>query len=186
MVRIGYRSLPQHGDWQRHARRVARGRAARSRVVVDVGPLLPAERRPGRKALRVLDGAGRAGPGDGARGGRRPRHVQLVPQPEPPRRHGAHGRPHLGRTAHPRHRLRLVRARLRGVRLRVRHGRQPPTRPRPRPADHQGALGEAQPAAREADPDLHRRPRQEGDAAHHRRARATSGTASATSRRCGS
>ena len=42
---------------------------------------------------------------------------------------------------------------------------------KPRPADHQGALGAAEPAADAQDPHLHRRPRREGDAAPRRRAR---------------
>ena len=46
------------------------------------------------------------------RAARRARHVQLVPQPQPARRHGAHHRPPQRRPVHPRHRLGLVRARL--------------------------------------------------------------------------
>ena len=63
---------------------------------------------------------------------RRARHVQLVPQPEPARRHGAHDRPPQRRALHARHRLGLVRARLRRVRLRVRHRARPAARPRAR------------------------------------------------------
>ena len=48
-----------------------------------------------------------------ARRGRRPRHLQQLPQPGAARRHGPHRRPRLRRPADPRHRLGLVRARLR-------------------------------------------------------------------------
>ena len=87
---------------------------------LHLGPLLPAVRRPRRRALRgwtLLAAMAEAT----ERPVRRARHLQLLPQPEPARRHGAHRRPPLGRAAHPRHRVGLVRARLRRVRLRVRH-----------------------------------------------------------------
>ena len=47
----------------RSATRVRRGRGARRRRRLQLGPLLPAERRPGRQALRVLDDARRLGRG---------------------------------------------------------------------------------------------------------------------------
>ena len=53
----------------------------------------------------MLGGDGR---GDRARADRRAGDLQLLPQPQPAGRHGAHRRPHLGRAADPRHRRRLV------------------------------------------------------------------------------
>ena len=105
------------------ARRLAARRGRGRRHALHLGSLLPALRRPRRRALRVLEPARRDGRGDGAHPLRRARDLQLVPQPEPARRHGAHGRSDLRRPPDPRARLGLVRARLRRVRLRVRHAR---------------------------------------------------------------
>ena len=133
-------------------RRPRRGHGRRHRV--QLGPLLPAPGRPRGQALRVLDDARRLGGADLARRDRRARGLPRLPQPRARGRHGAHGRPHQRRPAHPRLRRRLVRARLRRVRLRVRHrghahrrdGRGAWTHPRP--------LRAAQPGAHAAHPVL--------------------------------
>src|SRR3712207_1106890 len=136
------------------------------------GPFLPALRRPGRPALRVLDAAGGDGGGDRACRVRGARYLQLVPQRQPARGHGAHGGPYLGRLAHTRDRGRLVREGLRRVRLRVWDGGRPLARPRRRDAGDRGTPVQAQPAAGAGPatgPDRGRR--REGYAAHSRRAR---------------
>ena len=73
---------------------------------------------------------------------RRARHLQLVPQPATPRRHGPHHRPAEPRPVHPRHRFGLVRARLHRIRLRLRDcpGRLATSKPLPKIADRLGAL----------------------------------------------
>src|SRR3954447_7893929 len=79
------------------ARRLAARGGAGRRHAVQLGPLLPAARRPGRVAFRVLDDARRHGRGDRADRDRRAGHLQLLPQPEPARGHGPHGRPRVRR-----------------------------------------------------------------------------------------
>ena len=129
------------------ARRLAPGRGGRRRHALHLGSLLPALRRSRRRALRVLEPARGDRGGHGAHPLRRPRELQLVSQPEPARRHGAHRRPHLGRSPDPRPRFGLVRARLPRVRLRVRHGDHAPERVPPGAAGDPRAPGEAQSAA---------------------------------------
>ena len=77
------------------ARHLAARRGRGRRHALHLGSLLPALRRARRRALRVLEPARRDGGGHGAHPFRRARQLQLVPQPEPAGRHGAHGRPHL-------------------------------------------------------------------------------------------
>ena len=114
---------------------------------LQLGPLLPAVRRSRREALRVLDHAGLAGRGDPAGGDRPPGHLQLLPQPALPGRHGPHRGSHLGRPADPGHGQRVVPAGLRRIRLRVRHPGEPPAPPGGQPAGHQGAPGQGEPSA---------------------------------------
>ena len=127
---------------------------------------------PDADALRGVDAA----VGDGRRHhnarARTARRLQLVPQPRPARRHGAHGRPPLRRPAVPRHRCRAgssatttstaTSSAPRSARLRA-LGEALPA--------HRGAPRQAQPAARRSAPDPHRRWRREGHAAPRRRAR---------------
>ena len=151
---------------QADARRLAAGRGGGRRHALHVGSLLPALRRARRRALRVLEPARRDRRGDGAHPLRRARHLQLVPQPEPARRHGAHRRPDLGRPPDPRPRLGLVRARLRGVRLRVRHADHAAARLPGCPAGDPRAPRQAQSAAGAREhPGAHRRGRRARDAA---------------------
>ena len=109
---------------------------------------------------------------DEQRAHRRARHLQLVPQPQPARRHGAHHRPPQRRPVRARHRRRVVRARLHASTATSSAPRPTacvtsPTR-LPTIMDRLDALDSA--AARAAaDPD--RRLRPEGHAAAHRRAR---------------
>ena len=111
-LRIGAAGRPAALHLRADARHVAARRGRGRRLALHLGSLLPALRRSRRCALRVLEPARGDGGGDGAHPLRRARHLQLLPQPEPARRHGAHRRPHLRRPADPRPRLRLVRARL--------------------------------------------------------------------------
>ena len=92
---------------QPHPRRGPTLRGHRRRRRLQLGPLLPALRRPRRRALRMLDDAGRLGRADVAHRVRRAGDLQLVPQPGTARRHGTHRRPHLRRATDPRHRLGL-------------------------------------------------------------------------------
>ena len=174
---VGVQLHPQATTVDALRGRVAGRRRARRRQHLGLGPLLPALRRPRRRALRGLHAARGARRRDEQRAPRRAGHVQLVPQPEPARRHGPHDRPHQPRPLHPRHRIGLVRARLHGVRIRVRHraragcaGSQQSL-----PGDH-GTARSPEPAAdrRRADPD--RRQRREGDAAARRASTPTDGT----------
>ena len=137
-------ALHVHAD----ARRVAPGRGVGRRHALHLGSLLPALRRSRRRALRVLEPARRDRGGHGAHPLRRARDLQLLPQPEPARRHGAHGRPDLRRPPDPRPGLRLVRARLRRVRLRVRHRDHAAERVPRGAARDPRAPRQAQPAAR--------------------------------------
>ena len=134
----------------------------------------------------MLDDARRLGRGHQPRRDRRAGHVQQLPQPRAAGRHGPHRRPHLRRPAHPRHRRRLVRARLRRVRLRLRHrglAGWPTSRRRCRGSRSRWSKLNPAPDPRHPDP--------RSAAAGRRRRCATppstprSGTASATSRRCG-
>ena len=94
-LRVGVQLHPQATTVDELRGRVAGGRRDGRRLDLDVGPLLPALRRPRRGALRGLDAAG----GDGRRHQPRPArhagHLQLVPQPRAAGRHGPHHRPHL-------------------------------------------------------------------------------------------
>ena len=78
---IGVQLQPQHADYAADPARLRRGRGDRRRRRLQLGPLLPALRRPGRRALRVLDDARRLGRGDRARRDRRAGHLQQLPQP---------------------------------------------------------------------------------------------------------
>ena len=110
---------------RRHPPRVPDRGRARRRPRLHLGPLLPAVRGLRGRPLRVLHDARRSRGGDIDHPLRAPRRVQLVPQSGSCSRTWPHHRPRLRRPLHPRHRLRLVRARLRRVRLRVRHAPPP-------------------------------------------------------------
>ena len=77
-IRIGVQLQPQHADYRQIRDAVRRGRGPRRRHRLQLGPLLPALRRPGRRALRVLDDARRLGRADLARPDRRAGHLQLA------------------------------------------------------------------------------------------------------------
>ena len=79
---------------RRHPPHRPRGRGPRRRHHLQLGPLLPALRRPRRQALRVLDDARRLGRADQPGRDRRAGHLQQLPQPRAARRHGPHRRPH--------------------------------------------------------------------------------------------
>ena len=70
-----------HSDWPAMRPGVGRGRGARRRLPVQLGPLLSAARRAGRQALRGADRARRDGRGDRARRARLAGHLQRLPQP---------------------------------------------------------------------------------------------------------
>ena len=161
-IRIGVQLQPQHAAAvQPSPRRGASLRGHRRRRRLQLGPLLPAVRRPGRRALRMLDDARRLGRADLAHRDRRAGDLQLLPQPRAARRHGPHRRPHLRRQADPRHRIRLEEEGLRRVRLRVRHRGQPARRPRRGDAAHRVPARQAQSAAASGHPDPDRRRRGE-------------------------
>ncbi|CAA9562568.1 MAG: Putative oxidoreductase, partial [uncultured Thermomicrobiales bacterium] len=155
-----------------NARRLDQGRRPRCRYPLQLGSLLPAQRRPRRHPLRVLDLAGRDGRGHRARPVRRPGHLQFLPQPEPAGGHGPDRGPRLGRSPDPWSGQRVVSERLRPVRLRVRHRTRSPQGPRRIAADRGRPPRQAQPGpgARQ-DPGHDRRRRRKGDAASGRPAR---------------
>ena len=114
----------------RDAAGLVRGRGARRRLPVQLGPLLPASRRPRRQALRGPDRARRDGGGDRARRARLAGDLQQLPQPRLPRRRDTARSTTSPAGARSSASARAgSAARLRRVRLRVRHGRQ---RDRPR------------------------------------------------------
>ena len=165
-LRIGLRVAPQHCTYDADARDVAARRGRGRGHPLHLGSLLPAVRRSRRVAFRVLEPAGRDGGGHGAHPLRRARDLQLLPQPEPARRHGAHRRPHLRWAPDPGAGLGLVRARLRRVRLRVRHGDHAAAGVSHGSLRDRRAPRAAQPATRaRQDPGPDRRRRREGDAA---------------------
>src|ERR687893_2912978 len=108
---------PPASELRPDARRVAQGGGDGGGYALQLGSLLPALRRSGRRALRVLDAPWGDGGGHGEGGVRGSGHVQLVPEPEPACGHGAHGGPHLRGKAHPWDRGRMVPEGLRRVRL---------------------------------------------------------------------
>src|SRR5690606_12063632 len=142
-------------DPRRRAARRGRGRRHR----LQLGSLLPAQRRPRGRALRVLDHARRLRRADRARRDRRAGHRRRLPQPRPARRHGPHRRPHQRRPPDPRHRRRLVPEGLRRVRLRIRHRRNPSGAVEGIPAPHHRPPRQAQPPAHPPHTDPHRRRR---------------------------
>ncbi|CAA9569498.1 MAG: Putative oxidoreductase, partial [uncultured Thermomicrobiales bacterium] len=151
---------------------VAGGGRQRRRHPVQLGPLLPALRRPGRRAPRQLDRPGGDGRGHRAGRDRVPRGGGRLPQPPPARRHGADARPRLRRPLHPGDRKRLEPTRLRGVRVPVRDRGLAAPGPRPRHAGDRRPARAAEPGSGPrvpADPD--RRRRGEGDPPHRRPAR---------------
>src|SRR5918997_3383611 len=113
---------PPASELRPDARCVAQGGGDGGGYAIQLGSLLPALRRSGRRALRVLDAGGGDGGGHGESRVRGSGHVQLVPEPELAGRYGAYGGPCLRRPAHPRYRGRVVSEGLRRVRLRVRDG----------------------------------------------------------------
>ena len=127
--------------WQRRRR-------ARGRQHLDLGPLLPALRRSRRRALRGVHAARGDGGRHEPRAHRRARHVQLVPQPEPARRHGAHHRPHQRRAVRARHRRRAGSSATTTSTATSSAPRPPPARPRRDLPDHHGPLRPAHAAAR--------------------------------------
>ena len=135
-------------------------------VVFNWDHFYPAVRRARRHALRVLDHARRLGRGDRARRDRRPRHLQLLPQPRPAGRHGAHGRPHHERPADPRHRRPAGSSRTTtstatsSARRAAGSTRSATALPR-----IEQRLGQAQPGADPRHPGPHRRRRRDEDAA---------------------
>ena len=156
----------------RSARRGRRGRGDRRRHRVQLGPLLPAVRRPGRRALRVLDHARRLGAADQPGRDRRAGHLQQLPQPRAAGRHGAHGRPHQRRPADPRASARA------GSRRTTSSTATTSAPPAPGWTDLADALpriesrwAQAEPGADPQDPGADRRRRREQDAAAGRPAR---------------
>ncbi len=166
-------------------RRVDRGgRDPAVRVGVELGPLLPADRRPDRAQLRGLDDAGRAGPGDPADPARLPGDRHGLPAPRGAGQHGRHGGHHLRRAAGTRPGRRVEPDGVRRLRHRpaaaaravrpVRRGRRGHRRPAEpdhhhlrravREAHRRAMRAEAGAAAAPAD--HHRRPRQAAHAAH--------------------
>ena len=151
-------------------RRLAvRGRRGGHRL--QLGPLLPVDRRSRRRTLRMLDHARRLGRADRTRRDRRPGHRWWLPQSGSAGRHGANRRPHQRWAPDPRYRCRLVREGLRPVRIRLRHSRFTAETAGRIPPPHHGPPGEGQPAADAQHPGPHRRWRREEDPAPGRRVR---------------
>ena len=176
---------------------MARGRRAPAvRVGVELGPLLPADRRHGRAELRGLDHARRDRHRDAADQDRLPGHRHDLPAPGRAGQHGRHRGHHVRRPPRARHRRGLEPDGVRRLRHRaaaaegalrpVRRGRRVDgdaahragvQLPRPvRPA-HRRAL-RAQAGAAPAPADHHRRHRPSAHAAHDRPVGAASGTPS--------
>ncbi len=108
-IRIGVQVAPQHALYPTIRDAVARARRRRRRHRLQLGPLLPAQRRPRRPALRVVDDARGDRRADQPRRARRTRQLQQLPQRRPAGRHGPHHRPHQRRPVHLRHGIGLVR-----------------------------------------------------------------------------
>ena len=176
-MRVGVQVQPQHADFDGHAPRVARGRGARRRHRLHLGPLLPALRRARRQALRGPDHAGVAGRDHRAGADRRAGRLQLLPQPGAAGRRAPHDRPHLRRP-------RRSSASARAGSSATTTSTATSSAPRPTACASCAAalpriekrLAQAQPAAGRRDPDPDRRRRREGHAQAGRPARATSGT----------
>ena len=115
-----YNSTPRPPPWLPCATRGARPTHSAS-TASGCGTTSTRSTATRRGPLRGLHAAVGHGRRHEPRHARRARHVQLVPQPRPARRHGSHDRPSQRRPFRARYRSGLVRARLRRVRLRVRH-----------------------------------------------------------------
>ena len=120
-IQSGRPAAPAAHRHHRSARGVGARGCARCGLDLDLGPLLPAQRRPGGHPLRGLQPAGRDGRDDRPGPLRHARVLQQLPQSRAAGGHGAHRQPALRRTPRAGHRRRVVRARLHRVRLRVRH-----------------------------------------------------------------
>ena len=81
-IRVSAQLQPAALRLARHAAGVGRGRGARRRLPLQLGPLLPAARRAGREALRGADRARRDGGGDRARRARLAGHLQRYRNPD--------------------------------------------------------------------------------------------------------
>ena len=123
-IRVGVQCRPQHTDYATMRDTWLRAEEAGVDALFTWDHFFPLCGDPDGAHFECWTVLGGDGRGDRAAADRRPRHLQLLPQPRPAGRHGAHRRPHLRRPADPRHRRRLVRARLRRVRVR-RSARRP-------------------------------------------------------------
>ena len=135
-IRIAAQLHPQHGDYPTCARAVLRAEELGYDIAYTWDHFFPLYGEPDGAHFECWSLLAALAEATRAHRARAARRVQLVPQPEPARRHRPDGRPHQRRPVDPRPRSGLVRARLRRVRLRVRHGRHPADGPRARAARH--------------------------------------------------
>ena len=105
-IRIGLRVAPQHCTYKQMRDTWLRADEQGADSLFTWDHFFPLFGDPDGAHFECWTPARGDGRGDGARPVRRARDLQLLPQPEPARRHGAHDRPHLRRPAHPRPRAR--------------------------------------------------------------------------------